>query len=131
MSEGYVPVPVSAARDVAIAFAKDVVVIIAFDYAHEQINTTTYGVKADDKIRAAELGPVLAAAAGAVVTEANYSEDFRQPALRAEKLDELLAAAEEVREGLNERISAAPADAKPVFPGIARLHTAIENLKAP
>lgn len=92
----YKPVPVSAARDVANSFDKDVVVIIAYDNAHNLTNTTTYGRDALDKIRAADLGEILAKAAGCDMGKADFSEDFRQPALRAQRIDELLAAAEEL-----------------------------------
>lgn len=90
MSE-YVPVPVEAAREIAQKFAKDIVVIVATDRAHDQIHTTTYGRSQFDKIHAAELGPVLATAAGGFVPAAKMFEDFRDPAERAVKYDALLA----------------------------------------
>jgi hypothetical protein len=115
MSE-YVPVPVAAARDIALNFSKDIVVIVALDKAHDKIHTTTYGRDAFDKILAADLGVKLALEAGCDVVRAEYNEDFRQPALRAQRIDELLAAAEEVRAGNHADLS--------------RLHCAIENFKS-
>lgn len=91
----YFPVPVSSARDIANAFGKQIVVIVAVDRVHGQVHTTTYGKEAFDKIAAAELGQVLAEAAGGFTPAAHCFEDFRQPALHAELVDELLAAATE------------------------------------
>jgi hypothetical protein len=122
VSKSYVPVPVSAARDLAHSFAKDVVVILCYDRKHDLLHTTTYGRDASDKIRAAELGPVLAKAAGGFTPAGQPFEDFRDPALRAERYDELLGASEEVLEGIK-NLNRTPR-------GTARLIAAIENAKA-
>lgn len=89
----YVPVPVEAARQIAHQYEKDVVVIVAHDGVHGQIHTTTYGKDELDKIRAAELGPILAEAAGGFTPAAKSFEDFRNAAQSATKFDVLHTAA--------------------------------------
>jgi hypothetical protein len=55
MSE-YQPVPVSAAREIAAKFDKTMVVILAYDPAHQLTHTTSYGVSAFEKEQAASVG---------------------------------------------------------------------------
>lgn len=50
---------------------------------------------------------------------------LREAAAEIARLKRIEGAAEQVYAGLNERIDAAPANAKPVFYGIAELHDAI------
>ena len=57
------------------------------DHAFNQIHTTTYGKRPDDKIHAAELGPVLCQAAGGFVPDAQSFEDFRDAARTAAERD--------------------------------------------
>ena len=124
-------VPVAAARDIARSFAKDVVVIVAYDNAHERLHTTTYGRDPLDKVRAADLGEVLAKAAGGDVSRGEYSEDFRQPALRAQRIDELLAAAEEVSDQLRKRgVGDHLPTVDPLATCIARLRSATQAFKS-
>lgn len=96
MSE-YVPVPVDAARLIAHQYAKDVVVIVCQDSEHGQVHTTTYGKQPADKILAAELGPVLAAAMGGFMPEAKPFEDFREAAENAATFEEALRLIEDAR----------------------------------
>lgn len=126
----YLPVPVDAARQIAHQFEKDVVVVVSVDNAFGQIHVTTYGKQPSDKITAAELGPVLATAAGGFTPASTMFEDFRDSAVSAQKFDELHAAASRVLAGLNARIDAAPDSAKPVFDGIAELHAVLSKMNA-
>jgi hypothetical protein len=73
----YVPVPVEAARRVAREFSKSVVVIFAWDEAHDRAHTATYGVTPRQKTFAAELGQKFAAAAGCEPLPSETHEDFR------------------------------------------------------
>lgn len=52
----YVPVPVEVAREIAGRFGKSMVVILAYDPAHQLTHTTTYGQSALEKERAADVG---------------------------------------------------------------------------
>lgn len=90
MADEYVQVPVEAARMIANRYDKQVVVIVAEDTVHNKIHTTTYGALPEDKIRAAELGPSLAEAAGALLAESVCSEDFRtvDAAERAKEIED-------------------------------------------
>lgn len=73
----YQPVPVQAAAEVSNRFDKAVVVIISWDRKFNLIHTTTYGQSANDKLSAAALGDLLAAAAGADLSRRSTDEDFR------------------------------------------------------
>lgn len=88
----YQPIPVSAAADIAGRYEKDVVVIVAWDRTFEKIHTTTFGITAEDKLAAAELGPILAAAAGAEMTQVHPYEDFRLDAARLKEENDQLRA---------------------------------------
>src|SRR5437868_5578201 len=90
-AELYVPVPVSAAQDLAEMFAKDVVVIVAYDRLHKRTHLTTFGREATDKVLAVTARHVCAEALGQDLgQEAVVHEDFRRdfdPALYKESLD--------------------------------------------
>lgn len=73
----YQEVPVVAAKEISERFSKEVVVIVAWDQASNFIHTTTYGSEARFKQPAAELGVLLAKAAGSDVSKAVNFEDFR------------------------------------------------------
>jgi hypothetical protein len=105
--EPYQPVHVTEARGIAERYQKRVVVITAWDEAHGRLHTTTYGVTAQDKLWAAELGELLSKAAGAAPDTRRVHEDFRTvPAAeykaqvdRLERIrDRLLAACERALE---------------------------------
>lgn len=125
----YQPVPVAAARQIAISFGKDVVVIICFDHASGHFHTTTYGKEPPDKVHAAELGEQLTVVAGGILPDKTTFEDFRQPAIGAQRIDEMLAAAEELIAHLNERIDKADPTAVPIFHGLARFSAAVNAVK--
>src|ERR1700735_4086932 len=69
----YVEVPVSAAREIAERFRKDIVIINAWDAVNERMNTTTYGVTEQDKRYAAVGGARTAAVLGEDLREAGTS----------------------------------------------------------
>ncbi len=77
MSDDYQPVPVSAAREIAETFAKDIVIINAWDRKHALLNTTTFGKTPEDKMNAAFGGELAAAALGAQLKESTTHEDYR------------------------------------------------------
>jgi len=56
----YIPVPVAAAAAIAANYAKQVVVIVSLDRAHDLVHTTTFGERAGDKLVAAETGDAVA-----------------------------------------------------------------------
>lgn len=87
----YQPVTVDAAKQIAEHFAKSIVVITAFDSVHDLIHVTTYGVDAEDKITASQLGERLAEAAGLDFAKKESFEDFRtvDAAERAREIEEL------------------------------------------
>lgn len=76
----YKPVTVDAARQIAQAFQKSIVVIIAIDPVHDKLHTTTYGMGSVDKVQAARLGDLLATAAGANLQQRHTFSDFREVA---------------------------------------------------
>lgn len=76
MSE-YQPVPVSEAMVLSSRYHKCVVVIVAVDEGAGLTHVTTYGSRAELKVRAARLGEVLAKAAGMDLGKATTFEDFR------------------------------------------------------
>jgi hypothetical protein len=85
MSE-YLDVPVEAAKSIAERFRKSIVVILAFDPAHQLTHTTTYGVSAFDKENAAAAGEKCSAAVGcdlsAKQTFADFHNDYEPAFLR-------------------------------------------------
>ena len=52
----HAPIPVAVAHHIATKFRKSMVVILAYDPASQRTHTTTYGVEALEKERAAEVG---------------------------------------------------------------------------
>ena len=73
----YKSVPVSAARDIANVFDKNVVVIVSWDSTHNLMHTTTYGKSEMDKIWSASLGEIVTKAAGGDVSQKLTNEDWR------------------------------------------------------
>lgn len=88
----YRPVPVEAAKSISDQFAKNWVVIIAGDVAHNRMHTVTYGRSAAEKVTAAMIGEFCAAKVGAKLDESEVFEDFRAvPAAEARaELEEAL-----------------------------------------
>ena len=86
----YQPVTVESARQVAKAFAKQVVVIVAIDREYDQTNFTTYGEQPEDKTFAARLGSLIAKAIGCEEIDRESHEDFRDvpAAERAKEIEE-------------------------------------------
>ncbi len=76
MPKKYKPVPVEVAQKIASDFDKDMVIVLAYDKAHDRTHTTTYGVSPEDKENAARLGETLTAACGADVSAKTTFEDF-------------------------------------------------------
>ena len=74
----YVPVPVEAAKQIAVQFQKQMVVIIATDNVHQQTNFTTYGVSPEEKVEAAVTAEFLSKQMGNVPEANRFSEDFRR-----------------------------------------------------
>ena len=74
----YVPVPVEAAKQIAVQFQKQMVVIIATDNVHQQTNYTSYGVSPEEKVEAAVTAEFLSKQMGNVPEANKFSEDFRR-----------------------------------------------------
>ena len=53
MSDRYVEVPISAAREIAESFEKDQVIVVTWDKAHGMMHVTTYGKTLEDCAQAA------------------------------------------------------------------------------
>jgi len=79
----YVEVPVSAAREIAQQFAKDIVIINAWDAVRAAMHTTTYGVTAADKGLAAHGGQLAAQALGADLSRMKIFSDYRDERIAA------------------------------------------------
>lgn len=73
----YQPVPVQALREISDRFDKDILAIVTWDERHNMCHVTTYGRKAAHKAGAAELGDILAKAAGLSIEQVTHFEDFR------------------------------------------------------
>lgn len=74
----YRDIPVSVAREIAAAYKKTMVVILAYDPEHELTHATTYGVSPEEKARAAEVGDQCAKAiCGEGFNQRRNFEDFR------------------------------------------------------
>lgn len=73
----YIEVPVSAARQIAEQFQKDIVIVNAWDSVHELMHTTTYGVTAADKRWAALGGALSSEALGCNLAKVKSFSDFR------------------------------------------------------
>lgn len=73
-----IPIPVDAAREISRRYARDVVVIVAWERIHNDLHVTTYGKQAIDKLSAATLGEILTKAAGVdPLSGGPPYEDFR------------------------------------------------------
>lgn len=77
MSE-YVPIPVEAAKYIALTYSRDIVIICAWSHEHRLLHTTTYGVSPTDKVNAANGGERCAKALMTDLKKADFSEDFRK-----------------------------------------------------
>ena len=95
--DAYQQVPVKAAEQIGINCAKQIVVIVAWDEACGRIHTTTWGLAARHKEWAAELGPILAKAAGGVPELAEHFADFRSPS-EAARFAEIIGDIEAMRQ---------------------------------
>jgi hypothetical protein len=73
----YFPVPVTAAREIAEKYSKNMVIVNAWDPVHEVLHTTTYGVTAVDKAMAADGGKIAAKALDADLLQMHQFEDYR------------------------------------------------------
>lgn len=76
-AKDYQPVSVAAARQIAESFAKNWVVILAGDEAHDKLHTVTYGRSPAEKMAAAAIGEFLATALGFDLKQSRFFEDFR------------------------------------------------------
>lgn len=72
----YKPIPVGVAQKVAESYDKSIVVIIAYDPAFSVFHSSTFGVKAEDKVTAANLGEAFSDLVSDTA-KATYFEDFR------------------------------------------------------
>jgi len=78
MNKKYIPVEVSAAREIAFRYQKQRVFIIAVDTAHNKTHFTTYGISPQDKIEVANMAEAIALQIGCNPAESKYTEDFRK-----------------------------------------------------
>lgn len=76
-TEEYSPVPVAAAGQIALQYAKDVVAIFSIDRAWNRTHITTYGKSAEDKCVAATVGGAIATTLAGGLDHATTFEDFR------------------------------------------------------
>lgn len=72
----YKPIPVEVARKIAETYDKSTVIIIAYDPVHEVFHHSTYGVSAEDKIVAANMGEAISDMI-ADTPRSKFFEDFR------------------------------------------------------
>lgn len=72
----YKPIPVEVARKIAEAYDKSTVIIIAYDPLHQVFHHSTYGVSAEDKVVAANMGESIADMI-ADTPRSKFFEDFR------------------------------------------------------
>lgn len=77
MSE-YIPIPVSEAQRISDLYQKSMVVILAYDPAHQMSHATTFGVTADDKVYAAQMADRTVDMMGELGRTKTVHEDFRQ-----------------------------------------------------
>lgn len=87
---GYLPVSVEAAREIARAFHKQVVVILALDRVYQLTHITTYGTNAAYKDVAARIGEELSGQHASEEGRDTY-QDFRasDEAKAAERIEQL------------------------------------------
>ncbi len=86
----YLLVPVAVAAEISERFEKDIVIVICWNAEHNKFHMTTFGRAAIDKVNAADLGEILADAAGAVLSEKTVYEDFRLDAARLKEENDRL-----------------------------------------
>jgi hypothetical protein len=87
----YIPVPVAAAKEIAEKHAKDLVVVISYDRAHDLLHTTTFGTDAQSKDIAAQWGDAIPKLLGCAVEASKWYEDYRatEAATYKERIDQL------------------------------------------
>ncbi len=73
----YMPVPVDAARALAVQYAKSIVIICAWDAAHGLLHVTTYGTDPQNKAFAAYGGEIAMKALGGQLDASVNFEDYR------------------------------------------------------
>ena len=62
--DGYLPIPISAAEQIANEFQKDQVIIVTWDKVYGMVHVTTFGKDKDDSIQAAQGGNFVKQALG-------------------------------------------------------------------
>lgn len=77
MSE-YQQVPVEAAKQIAVNYGRDIVIICCWSHEHKLLHTTTYGVAPADKVSAANGGEICAKALASDLTKKTDYQDFRK-----------------------------------------------------
>ncbi len=71
------PVPVDAARALAVQYAKSIVIICAWDDEYGLLHTTTYGTSPKNKAFAAYSGEIAMKALGGQLDAGTQFEDYR------------------------------------------------------
>lgn len=87
------PIPVEEAKRLAEKYYKTLMVIAGYDPTNHSITRTTYGVTAEDKVRARLMGDTMMINIGAAVESQVSHEDFRDEmnAARLREATELLS----------------------------------------
>jgi hypothetical protein len=93
----YKAIPISAARDIAKAYGKDQVIVVAWDQAHGKQHVTTYGKTAAECEQAAEGGNRVKRALG---WPENLCSARPARSLKKKAMEACAAAAEMIAEGL-------------------------------
>lgn len=73
----YLSIPVEEARSLAAKYGKQIVIINAWDQAHQLLHTVTYGQTPADKLHAARAGDLCAGVLGMDLERKQTTEDFR------------------------------------------------------
>lgn len=74
----YKQVPVEAAKQIAVNYGRDIVIICCWSHEYKLLHTTTYGVAPADKVSAANGGEICAKALASDLTRKTEYEDFRK-----------------------------------------------------
>lgn len=74
----YIPVPVSAAKEITDQFEKSIAIIATWDQAHGLLHVTTYGVNESEKAWAASGGEIVAKALGSMPDQAIFFENYQK-----------------------------------------------------